>query len=905
MYLTARAGDELHLELHEPRQEPPAEAMAAAGGRGQWAAAAAAVPTGERQRLLELTLVRACGVHAARAAHSRAPRSRPRLRLTRSLLAPPMPRLSQWPPLARPACPPAQLVAGTTPLFGAAAWQRATGRTAAVRSTRPRGPSARSAGGAAASAGERMPGHTPAAASVAAAAAAAPSGGSADWLDRQLARLLGGEAEPEAAPISPAAAASRAPLEKGESSSVRLSSWISGSGPCMVNERCDVGRRWEAQAAGVAAIVEHHTASICTGTLINSLGSGKPRQLFLTAYHCVRSRVEDGAFDVSDNFLPWSFLFNWQSDSCAGNDVPSSRAHAGGIDSVYGATIRAYGNDTDFALLEIHEQIPAQFSVYYAGWDATGVRPNMSLIIHHPTSDLKKITLDYDAPKTWSFGGDDYYQIIFGERRVWTSPHWFIERYEVGSTEGGSSGGPLFNWEGRLIGVLHGGYADCQLPKQDWYGKLVNQWDEDARWFQHGLHGALSRWLDPSGSGVRITDGEWLRPHAHTPRALAGVELGAQVRARARRTGGLAPGRQLAVGEGTHVTHRVPTPLPVPCLSPPPPPLPSLAAVCAPAPAFASPARPQSLAFAPAGSGQLSSGRALSVSLLSPPSVALSLTATIVGAAGTSGKAEEAATAEARRCFRVEPSQLRFEPAAWEEVQWLSLEWLRDGVAAGDGKPGVSCAGAVGRLRLELESEDEAYRTAEAQPHAVRLVGPAEQPAAAAEGRGYEALDGKSLAYFLVGCYATLPHEHRRVLQSGAAGGADACHQPCVSEGYDFFMLGSGACYCVSAAVVDREVPADDLPTRACHGAGVRTYSLYRSLSLGALVDADADMLAQADRPRALARQGAVGAAPVALLVAAVLGVLVALVQHGRGRRACGEGSRGQGPSSTSGNELL
>lgn len=174
-------------------------------------------------------------------------------------------------------------------------------------------------------------------------------------------------------------------------------------------------------------------------------------------------------------------------------------------------------------------------------------------------------------------------------------------------------------------------------------------------------------------------------------------------------------------------------------------------------------------------------------------------------------------------------------------MQWLTVSALAHGGGAG----GAGCADVSARLRFSLVSADEAY----APPPDVRLIGPAEPGAGGAEGGAAGGYDVPSPGFFLVGCYAALPAEHRRLLQSGAASGADACHRPCVAEGYDHFMLGSGACYCLGAAAVDREVPADDLPSRACHGPGVRTFSLYRSLSLGAVLGVPS--LAQEARERA------------------------------------------------------
>lgn len=236
-------------------------------------------------------------------------------------------------------------------------------------------------------------------------------------------------------------------------------------------------------------------------------------------------------------------------------------------------------------------------------------------------------------------------------------------------------------------------------------------------------------------------------------------------------------------------------------------------------------------------------------------------------------------------CFLLEPSALEWSPASWEEVRWVTVKY-----AAG---ASPACARVLAQLSVRVASADEAYaRAGEASAVSVQLYGPlADTPLGVAsplsELTEVQPTDAKG-GFFLVGCYATLPAEHRREVQTGAMGGASACHAPCVSDGFDFFMLGSGACYCVSAAVVDRDVPADALPSRACHGSGVRTYSLYRSLSLGK-VGAPESLRAAgpiaADRPVAERRRPAAALA----LAAAAAALAVAWV---RARRASGSGAR-------------
>ena len=92
---------------------------------------------------------------------------------------------------------------------------------------------------------------------------------------------------------------------------------------------------------------------------------------------------------------------------------------------------------------------------------------------------MKKICFDDDSPSQ---------QNQFG------AAVWYIDQWELGVTEGGSSGSPLFDQNHRVIGQLYGGGAACagsvNNGQPDWYGRF------DVSW---GL--GLSEYLDPQELG--------------------------------------------------------------------------------------------------------------------------------------------------------------------------------------------------------------------------------------------------------------------------------------------------------------------------------------------------------------------------------------------------------------------
>jgi hypothetical protein len=73
--------------------------------------------------------------------------------------------------------------------------------------------------------------------------------------------------------------------------------------------------------------------------------------------------------------------------------------------------------------------------------------------------------------------------------------------WDQGTTEGGSSGSPLFDPSHRVIGQLHGGYAACGNNSSDWYGRLSVSWNGGGT-----SSTRLRDHLDPGNTGAVTVD---------------------------------------------------------------------------------------------------------------------------------------------------------------------------------------------------------------------------------------------------------------------------------------------------------------------------------------------------------------------------------------------------------------
>ena len=258
------------------------------------------------------------------------------------------------------------------------------------------------------------------------------------------------------------------------------------SGNCEVNVNCDEGLNWQNQKQGVVKILTKVGTKFfyCSGTLMNNT-SQDFSGLFLSASHC--SNDFSGGSATAADYSRWVFYFNYESPDCVSSAAKEQ--------TILGAEMLATSDSpsnigSDFLLLRFLENIPPKYNTYYCGWDAGNNTSTSGVCIHHPDGDIKKIST-YISPLTSGTWGST------------PNTHWIVRWAATanghGVTEGGSSGSPLFDDEGLVIGTLTGGESSCQNPTgPDMYGKMSFSWASNGSLAEQ----QLKPWLDPDNTGI-------------------------------------------------------------------------------------------------------------------------------------------------------------------------------------------------------------------------------------------------------------------------------------------------------------------------------------------------------------------------------------------------------------------
>ncbi len=246
-------------------------------------------------------------------------------------------------------------------------------------------------------------------------------------------------------------------------------------GYCNIDVVCPEGDGWRDDIASVAAI-STGGSTFCTGFMVNNTAQdGTP--YFMTANHC---GINTG------NAASLVVYWNYESQNCG--DL------GGGSLSDYqtGSYFRSTYATSDFTLVELDEDPDPAHGVTFAGWDHGSQDPTSATAIHQPDATEKCISFEYDACQTTSYLNTS----VPGD-----GSHVRVVDWDVGTTEPGSSGSPLFDQNHHIVGQLHGGYAACGNDDSDWYGRFFMSWTGGG-----SSSTRLSDWLDPASTGATSVD---------------------------------------------------------------------------------------------------------------------------------------------------------------------------------------------------------------------------------------------------------------------------------------------------------------------------------------------------------------------------------------------------------------
>lgn len=270
---------------------------------------------------------------------------------------------------------------------------------------------------------------------------------------------------------------------------------------CIPNINCyPDNNNWKNQKRGVVLVLVKKNNDIerppawfaCSGSLVNNTKeSGTP--YILTAAHCLigtNFTATQGSFESS------VFYFNYEEPSCTnGVSQPSTSQ------TMVGSTIKAFiplNAGSDAALLLLNSSIPNSYEVYFNGWDYRNKVPTNGAVIHHPNRDVKKIA-KYE--QEGANPAVNIASITVEGVTCASSAHFKVVYNGEGVTQSGSSGAPLFNEDGLIVGTLTAGSSQCSdLTAPDYYGRLYMHWDKyQSDEVDPAQTRNLKTYLDPEG----------------------------------------------------------------------------------------------------------------------------------------------------------------------------------------------------------------------------------------------------------------------------------------------------------------------------------------------------------------------------------------------------------------------
>lgn len=219
---------------------------------------------------------------------------------------------------------------------------------------------------------------------------------------------------------------------------------------CVENAECHVNGGVMEQVSNAVASMLFQSGGflyICSGGLVADTDSGNNRPLFLTANHCISKSQEANSLQT---------FFQYKAPSC--ND-PGHCDLDNLTPSTNGATILSKGRNSDYTLLELAQAAPT--GSHFLDWDQEPVA-------NADGTNLFRISHPGGAPQAYSEHSVDTSSPVCSSL---PRGNFIYSQDTLGATEGGSSGSPVVDAEGRIVGQLYGacGFTlEVCEPEQNW-----------------------------------------------------------------------------------------------------------------------------------------------------------------------------------------------------------------------------------------------------------------------------------------------------------------------------------------------------------------------------------------------------------------------------------------------------
>jgi len=223
------------------------------------------------------------------------------------------------------------------------------------------------------------------------------------------------------------------PSQAGEGG---IASFCTYNASCVVNNACTSNPAVNDAEGAVAKMrwISGAFVYICSGGLLADTDPGSQIPYFLTANHCI-SRAKD-----SKNLE----TFFQYTANCGTTNCPSSFGQPFSPPSTLGSSVVATSTGGDFTLLQLSQAPPA--GSVFMGW-------NSSPIANTNGANLYRVSHPQGAPQAFSAHQVDTGAVTC---QGWPRGERIYSNDVAGATEGGSSGSPVVNAAGEVVGQLSG-----------------------------------------------------------------------------------------------------------------------------------------------------------------------------------------------------------------------------------------------------------------------------------------------------------------------------------------------------------------------------------------------------------------------------------------------------------------